>query len=277
MWSSKVWTQRSVFRVIFCLLIILLVDHATPVSAQTATATVKGTVLDPNKAAVPGAKLTLVNQNTNISRESQSSEEGLYLFGNIPPGRYRLVVEGQGFSKWSGTFIAEVGETVVVDPAMQLGSFETIIEVTDVVTPINTDNMAVGDVKDSIRIQQLPLNGRFVSSLFDLTAGVEGGAEPRVNGLKVGAAEMLLDGGSIVDYYSGGLGRAQPGLETIQEFRIETVGSSAQFSRPATISLVTKSGTNAFHGSVFETHRNNTAGLRARQRQDGNEAAKTDS
>src|SRR5206468_10533727 len=137
-----------------------------------------------------------------------------YYFGNIPPGRYRLLVEGQGFSKWAGSLVLEVGQTVVVDPVMQLGSFETTIDVKDVAPTINTDSMVVGDVKDSVRIQQLPLNGRFVSGLFNLTAGVEGGSAPRVNGLKVGAAEMLLDGSSIVDYYTGGLGRAEPGLET---------------------------------------------------------------
>src|SRR5207249_5686468 len=105
--------------------------------------------------------------------------------------------------------------TVVNDSKMQLGNFETTVEVTDVTPAINTESMVVGDVKDSVRIQQLPLNGRFISGLFDLTAGVEGGAAPRVNGLKVGAAEMLLDGSSIVDYYTGGLGRAEPGLETV--------------------------------------------------------------
>ena len=86
--------------------------------------------------------------------------------------------------------------------------------------------------------------------------------------MKVGSAEMLLDGISLVDRFGGGMSRVQPGLDTIQEFRIETAGSGAQYSRPATVSLVTKSGTNEIHGAAFETFRNNFGGLRARQRQD---------
>ena len=133
-------------------------------------------------------------------------------------------------------------------------------------TTIATEGMQVSDVKDSLRIHQLPLNGRFVTNLFDLTAGVEGGGNPRVNGLKVGSADMLLDGVSLVNRFGGGIMQVQPGLDTIQEYRIETAGSGAQYSRPATVSLVTKSGTNELHGSLFETHRNNFGGLRARAR-----------
>src|SRR6266446_994689 len=92
--------------------------------------------------------------------------------------------------------------------------------------------------------------------------------------MKVGSTEMLFDGISYVDRFGGGISRVQPGLDTIQEFRIETAGSGAQFSRPATVELVTRSGTNQIHGALFETMRNNGAGLRARARPDGNDAAK---
>ncbi len=125
-------------------------------------------------------------------------------------------------------------------------------------------------MKDFQRIQQLPLNGRQISQLFVLTPGVEGEAggsnAPRVNGLKVGSVEISLDGISVVDRFGGGLRPAQPGLDTIAEFRIETVGSDARYSRPATVTLATRSGTNDFHGSIFEFHRNNGAGLRTRNR-----------
>jgi hypothetical protein len=90
----------------------------------------------------------------------------------------------------------------------------------------------------------------------------------------VGSTEMLLDGISYVDRFGGGISRVQPGLDTVQEFRIETTGSAAQFARPATVELVTRSGTNELHGSAFEVFRNNAAGLRARARQDGNTPAK---
>src|SRR4029453_8633668 len=91
--------------------------------------------------------------------------------------------------------------------------------------------------------------------------------------MKVGSVEISLDGISVVDRFGGGLRPAQPGLDTVQEFRIETVGSDARYSRPATVTLATRSGTNEIHGSVFETHRNNGGDLVARARQDGSAKA----
>src|SRR5436309_5514181 len=156
----------------------------------------------------------------------------------------------------------------------EVGSLTSTVEVTAVSPVITLEGMQIADVKDELRIHQLPLNGRSVSNLFNLTPGVEGGGAPRTNGMKVGSTEMLLDGLSIVDRFSGGVERVQPGLDTVQEFRIETNGSSARYARPATVMLATKSGTNQFHGGAFETFRTNAAGLRARQRQDGNSSAK---
>lgn len=256
------------------LLLILLIALPVCLRAQTGVGSVKGTVFDSSRAAVPGARLVLVNLQTNLTRETESSDGGNYLIAAVPPGPYRLQVEAAGFKRWQGTLTLEVGQTAVVEPALEVGSIETTISVSEAAPVISTEGMAIADVKDEQRIRQLPLNGRAITSLFDLTPGVEGGGNARVNGLKVGSLEMLLDGISLVDRFGGGISRVQPGLDTIQEFRIETNGSNAQYSRPATVTLVTKSGTNAFHGALFETHRNNAAGLRTRQRQDGNTPAK---
>ncbi len=275
--------QKIFWSALFLLLSIVLVSHRG--LAQTGRGVIKGTVQDATKAVVPGAQVTVTNSSTNISQNAQTNEAGLYYFGAVQPGPYTVVVEVTGFKKWEGKIELQVGQTAVVDVGLELGSAETTVEVVGAAPPITTESAEVADVKDSQRIRQLPLNGRLISNLFNLTPGVEGGdsgdpnvlfpgANPRVNGLKVGAAEMLLDGVSLVDRFGGGMARVQPGLDTVQEFRIETVGSSAQYSRPATITLLTKSGTNAFHGSVFETHRNNAGGLRARQRQEGETSAK---
>jgi hypothetical protein len=251
-----------------------LVILALPLAAQTGLGTVQGTVQDSTKAVLAGAKITLKNTDTGMIRTSESSNVGIYHISSVPIGPYTLVVEAPGFKTWSSNFEVQAGQTVEVNPSMDVGSVDTIVEVTGAATLVTTVGAQVSDVKDALRIHQLPLNGRFVTNLFDLTPGVEGGGNPRVNGMKVGSAEMLLDGISLVDRFGGGISRVQPGLDTIQEYRIETAGSGAQYSRPATISLVTKSGTNEFHGSVYETHRNNSGGLRARQRQDGSVAAK---
>ena len=255
--------HRSYTRILFFALALAL-----PLAAQTGNGVVQGTVLDATKAAVPNAKATLSNSNTGVTRTAEANNAGVYYFGSVQPGEYKLSVEAAGFKKWEGTFRVEVGQTVNVDPNMEIGSVGATVEVTGAAPIIETEGMQVSDVKDALRIHQLPLNGRAVTNLFDLTAGVEGGGNPRVNGLKVGSADMLLDGISLVNRFGGGIVQVQPGLDTVQEYRIETAGSNAQYSRPATITLVTKSGTNDFHGSLFETHRNNFAGLRARARQD---------
>ncbi|MCC6587406.1 MAG: carboxypeptidase regulatory-like domain-containing protein [Bryobacterales bacterium] len=244
------------------------------VFAQTGTGVIKGTVQDNTGAVVPSSKVTLTNVETQTVRATTATELGYYYLPSLPPGNYRLVVEASGFKKWEATARLEVGQTALIDPKLEVGSVDTVVEVADAAPVIATEGAAIGDVKDFLRIRQLPLNGRSVTTLFNLTAGVEGGGNPRVNGMKVGSTEMMLDGVSIVDRFGGGINRVSPGLDTIQEFRIETTGSSAQYSRPANVEMVTKSGTNELHGSAFETHRNNFGGLRARQKQDGNTPAK---
>jgi hypothetical protein len=137
---------------------------------------------------------------------------------------------------------------VVIDPALEVGSIASTVEVTGAAPVITTETTELADVKDSLPIHQLPLNGRDITNLFNLTPGVEGGGSPRVNGSKVGSVEMLQDGISMVDRFGGGIQRVRPGLDTVQEFRIETAGSSARYSHPATVQVVTKSGTNSVHG-----------------------------
>lgn len=242
--------------------------------AQSGNGIVKGTILDATGATVGGAAIRLTNTETNVVRNTVAGDGGLYYFGEIPPGKYSLSVEKTGFKRWTGEFALQVGQSATVDAPMQLGEVTSTVEVRDAAPVITTEGMQISDVKDSVRIRQLPLNGRSVSNLFNLTAGVEGGGAARVNGLKVGSMEILQDGVSIVDRFGGGINRVQPGLDTVQEFRIETNGSNARYSRPATVTLITRSGTNNFHGAAFETHRNNGGGLRARARQDGNTAAK---
>jgi len=253
---------------------LALVFLAVPLVAQTGLGVVRGTVVDASKAVIPNAKVTLANSATGVAQTSQTNAAGIYYFGAVQIGPYTVNVEAQGFKKWEGTLTVQAGQTVVIDPSMEVGSLQAAVEVTAAAPVVATQGGQVSDTKDALRIHNLPLNGRQISNLFDLTPGVVGGGNPRTNGMKVGSTEMTLDGISYVDRFGGGISRVQPGLDTIQEFRVETAGSAAQFARPATVELVTRSGNNQIHGSAFETFRNNADGLRARQRQDGNTAAK---
>jgi hypothetical protein len=241
---------------------------ALPLTAQTGLGTVHGTVQDTSMAVVPNAKVTLTGTATGVVRNTETNAAGIYHFGGVAIGPYTLAVEATRFKKWAGTLTAQAGQTVAVDPIIEVGTLEAAMQVAGAAPLVTTEGGAVRDVKDSLRIHNLPLNGRQITNLFDLTPGVEGGGNPRVNGMKVGSTEMTFDGISYVDRFGGGISRVQPGLDSIQEFHVETAGSGAQFSRPATVELVTRSGTNEVHGALFETFRNNAAGLRARQRQD---------
>ena len=126
------------------------------------------------------------------------------------------------------------------------------------------DSPTLGHVLERQRIDQLPINGRNVFSLLQTVPGMEG---IRAYGLREGSQELILDGSAIGDRVYGGTPRRPPGLDTIQEFKVENNNSSAKFTRPTTVVMSTKSGSNDLHGSLFETHRNNAIG-KARARQD---------
>ena len=252
----------------FCLVCGLVLSLMAGVGyAQTGSGTVTGTVRDSQHAVIKNASVTLSNTATGITRKSVSNDEGVYHFVSVPLGVYEVTVEATGFKKWESKFEVQVGQNAVLDAELAVGSSQETLTVTDTAALVQTESAEVSDVKDYQRIRQLPLNGRQISTLFDLTPGIEGGANARVNGLKVGSLEITLDGVSLVDRFGCGISRVQPGLDTIQEFRVETVGSDARYSRPATVVLATRSGTNEFHGTAFETHRNNAAGLLARRRE----------
>lgn len=249
---------------LFAAVLLLLAPSAF---AQTGLGTVTGTARDANNAVLRNANVNLTHTATSITRKASTNEDGVFYFGSIPIGDYVLVIEAPGFKKWESKLIVQVGEQTTLDAVLVIGSAQETITVTDAAPLVQTESAEVADIKDYQRIRQLPLNGRNISALFDLTPGIEGGANARVNGLKVGSLEITIDGVSLVDRFGGGIARVQPGLDTIQEFRAETVGSDARYSRPATVILATRSGTNEFHGSAFETHRNNSAGLQTRRRE----------
>ncbi len=261
-------------------LLAAVVLLSVPLSAQTGLGTVTGSIQDPSKAPIANANITLTDTATGAVRASKSTGAGLYSFGSLRVGPYRLAVEAPGFDKWETTFTIQAGQTVTVDPNLQVGTVQAKVEVSGAASQIATEGAQLSDEKTAQQIHDLPLNGRQITNLFTLTPGVEGGQNtqgapsPRTNGMMVGSTDILLDGMSYVDRFGGGISRVQPGLDTIQEYRVETAGSGAAFDRPATVELVTRSGTNQFHGGAFETLRDNYGGLVARAVQDGNTPAK---
>jgi len=235
--------------------------------AQAGFATLSGTVTDQSGSVIPGVSVTATNTSTGITYSSQSNASGAYYIGALPPGPYKITAEKTGFKQWARTLQLEVSQTASIDFRMEVGSTTTIVEVTGAPPIINTTGTQVGDVKDYQRINQLPLNGRQVTNLFNLTPGVEGGGNARVNGMKAGSMGIQLDGITERDRFGGGMVRIQPDIQDIQEFAIDTSGNDAKYANPSTVIMKSRSGTNQLHGELFETHRNNTGGLLARLRQ----------
>jgi len=237
---------------------------ALPAWPQASTATVRGTVTDQTGAVVPGAAVDLTNVATNVKSQTRSNEIGFYMFPGIVPGRYQLAVESAGMQKKEVTLTVQVQQSAVVDVVLVPGQTSTAIEVRDVTPVMVVDNPTLGHVLERTRIEQLPINGRSLSSLLVTVPGMEG---TRAFGLREGSQEFVLDGAVQTDRLFGGTMSRQPGLDTIEEFKVEVNNSSAKFTRPTSIIMSTKSGSNQIHGSLFETHRNNGLG-KARTRTD---------
>lgn len=247
------------------LLLLTLGAIATvPAFPQASNATVTGTVRDQSGAVIPNAPVTLTKTDTNNASRTTTSDAGVYIFPGVIPGPYKLEVSSPGMQTFQGTLTVTVGQSAVIDAVLEPGRTTTAVEVRDITPMVTTDSPTVGTVLERARIEQLPINGRDYTALMATVPGMEG---LRAYGERLGSSEVSLDGASLDDRYRGGTQMRPPGLDTIQEFRVETNASSAKFSRPTTVLLTTKSGTNEIHGSLFETNRNNAIG-KARQRQD---------
>jgi len=239
------------------------------VFAQTGAGRVQGVVKDATGAIIPKAGIELVHSGTAREYRTSSNEVGFYVFPALQPGEYRIAVTASGMQTWEGRIDLQVGQTAEINPALAVGTATTQITVAGDVTPlVTTDSAVVGNVVQRERVEQLPLNGRMLQNLLlQTTPGVDYNASnPTVYGIRYGM-EFLQDGAVLANRLTGGITVRPPGMDTVQEFRVETSSSSAKFAAPATTVLSTRSGTNAFHGSAFETARNNGFGV-ARARQD---------
>jgi hypothetical protein len=240
--------------------------------AQTGSGTVQGAVKDASSAAVVGANVTLVHSATTRTYSTTTNEAGHFGFPPVVPGPYEINVEAQGMQPWAGKFLLVVGQTAELTPVLQVGSLTTQVTVDDRVVPlVTTSDATLSRNLERIRIEQLPLNGRNIANLVlvntpGLVGGQDGAINPIVNGLR-DSVELYQDGAIIKNRDTGDWSGRLPGMDSIEELRVETSLSSAKFDRPGSVILSTRSGTNKIHGSLFETNRNSAVGV-ARRRQD---------
>ncbi|MEP7271904.1 MAG: TonB-dependent receptor, partial [Acidobacteriota bacterium] len=257
---------------LICLLV--LCSAAGTVYAQFDSATVLGTIRDPNGAALPNVTVTIKSLATGISRTAQSDANGDFLFPNVRIGTYRISAELQGFSTAvADQVVVTVNARQRVDMAMKPGTVTESVIITDAAQLLETDSSVRGQVVQREQIVNLPLNGRSYANLALLTPGVResnqnaatgGGREAafNVNGLRNTVNNFLLDGVDNNAYGTSNQGFSsqvvQVSPDAVQEFKVQTNTYSAEFGRSggAVINAAYRSGTNEFHGSVWEFHRN---------------------
>ena len=257
-------SQRSVGSSFISLLVLSLLVSTG--HAQAGRSTVRGTVKDPQGNVIAGASVTLTNAGRNFNRTQTTSQEGGYVFTAIPPGAYKLEIEASGFKKVSvATVEALVDTPVDVDVQLEVGAVTETVNITSVAeAPLNTSDATIGNTFERRRIVDLPLNANNVVGLLSLQPGVT--RSGYVNGGRSDQANITLDGVDVNEQQRGldvvtdeaFASVLRVTRDSLQEFRVTTTNPNAEQGRSsgAQVSLVTRSGSNDWHGSLFETHRN---------------------
>ena len=259
------------FRIFGLLLLLLVCPPAWP---QASNSTVRGSVTDTQGAVIPNAKVTLVNTATGIARDSVTNNAGIYVFPGAIPGPYRVRVEQPGLQTFEGALTLQVQQDATVDVVMQVASAATTVNVIDVTPLVNTSSPSLGSSLERQRIEQLPVNGRGYQNLLVTVPGVQWqshghgiGGMVRGNGLRSGSNTLVVDGAAQNEVWEGWDVARQPSLDAVEELRVEVNNASAKFSRPTSVIMSTRSGSNQVHGAVFYTNRNSAYGV-ARRRED---------
>ncbi|MEO6588616.1 MAG: carboxypeptidase-like regulatory domain-containing protein, partial [Pyrinomonadaceae bacterium] len=254
------------FRVIrskFFLTLLTVVFSVTligEINAQTGTTKISGLVKDQQEATVPGATVTLTNPNTGFTRTTTTNNSGIYIFPGIPSGTYQIEISANNFKKSIVREVqALVDNPIEVNVALELGDVAAVVDVTSntIESVVNTQDATIGNNFVPDQITQLPTDLRRINGLLSLQPGVT--KEGYVNGGRSDQANITLDGIDVNDQQTGEAFSSvlRVTTEAVEEFRITTTNPNANQGRSsgAQISLVTKSGSNSFHGVGFGFYR----------------------
>src|ERR1700739_3228613 len=257
-------------------LLTIILSFTSAAFAQLTTADILGTVTDPTGAVIPNANITLKNLDTNEMRSTQSNGSGDYTFTLLQVGHYSITVKASGFQAWVTRDLAiEAGDRARADAHLQLGSESAFVEVTASTPLLQADSATVSSNVTAMAVQDLPLNGRNFVQLVQLVPGanegpgngLSSGGRPddrrtnaagiSVNGQDDTLNNWVVDGVDDNERIIGSIG-VKPNVEGIQEITVQTNSYAPEAGRTAggVINIVTRSGTNEFHGSAYEFFRN---------------------
>ncbi len=257
--------------IFFCLIVLMFTGNAA--SQVTGAGSIQGIVTDATGAVIPNAPVTLTETSTQVVQTTKTSSAGNYAFPNIRVGTYSLKVTAPGFNTYTSTDnVLEVGSSIAINAKLAAGSTETNVEVRTDGVALQTEDASFKQTVDSTEITELPLNGRTLTSLISLVGGTQNAGVGDATGSKYpsqsstisiagaqgNAVSYRLDGGDNNDYMGGGNGPL-PFPDAVGQFSVETAALGAQSGVQAggLVNIVTRSGTNAYHGSAFEFIRNN--------------------
>jgi len=247
--------------------------------AQSPQGTITGTITDAQGARVPGVQVVATQVATNLTYKGSSSEDGTYVIPALPVGKYEVNATASGFKTFRRTDIQlEVSQRLRLDIALELGQLTETVTVQGEVSRVRTEESSLGTVVERRRIEQLPMNGRHVFNLVKLVTGVQpvdrnmdgfgeitnqGFSQIQFNGGPVYGTQVFLDGGANTAPVHNEIS-VVPMVDAVEEFKVETNGLKAEFGQTSggIINVVTKSGTNSLHGSLYEFLRNDAMDAR---------------
>jgi hypothetical protein len=256
---------------LICLAAVLCLVGVIPALAQNAA--LVGTVRDSQQGIIAGAMVTVTNVDTGASTVTHTDELGNYEFPTLRPGRYSVRTEQPGFKSFVETVTLVVEQRARVDATLQIGEVSAEVTVQETAATVQTESSALGDVVESNKIAQMPLNGRFFLDLAMLTAGTVvpstnnriflavpsgiGISGINASGTREDSTNYLFDGINLSDMAQNQI-TFQPNIDSIQEFKVQTNAFSAEYGRNAgiIINAISKQGTNSIHGSAWEFVRN---------------------
>src|SRR3984957_11165699 len=260
------------------LVTIMALFCAVATFSQVTGATLSGTIVDPSGSVIAGAQISVRNTATGISKDSQSDDAGYYSAPNLAPGTYEIKVSATGFNTAISTLTLAVGAQQSLNIPMKVGETSQTVQVTEAAPQIDLTSSTLTGQVESQTVEDLPLNGRDWTSLATLHPGVAlieeqmdystsargnrgFGSELTVSGQRTTTNNYRLDGISVNDYANSGPGNvigSALGVDAIQEFSVLTGGFAAEYGKAAggVVNAITKSGTNAFHGDLYEFLRN---------------------
>ncbi|HEV2732712.1 MAG TPA: carboxypeptidase regulatory-like domain-containing protein, partial [Terriglobales bacterium] len=254
----------------FCLVAASVLLFAVSLFAQVQNGQFTGVITDPSGAAIPNAKVSVTNMGTNLSVSTTTNSSGTYIVKELPVGTYKITAEAQGFKTRTDSNLAlNAGVIQRVDLHMEMGQAREVVEVSGEAAVINTEDSKLANTVTSTQVANLPLNGRNIYDLMLLSPGAvnngvggdrgktsEQGPTTIVNGTRQNFNGFLINGVSNKDL-SGGPNNT-PVEDSIQEFQQLTLNMSAQYGNSAgsVTNLITKAGTNNWHGSAWEFLRN---------------------